>query len=175
MLRQGAAFDIPSISVPRETSIGERQKGEGREKNGKGIRGSGVHLSAFSILSNSSLSRPYLPYSIHLLPVYSHVLTLVPCSYLFFFFVPEGNTEHLLREIKKKRLSGADARLRSSRCTRRRNDNSSRRILAFLIYWLLAHAIRSRNIAKESVNRSAVHELFMRKSVANKFFKASWM
>lgn len=133
MLRQGAAFDIPSISVPRETSIGERQKGEGR---GKTARGSRFRSASFCFLDFVELvpiaSLPTLqhpPFTRLFSRSYSRAV-LLPS----FFFVPEGNTEHLLREIKKKRLSGADARLRSSRCTRRRNDNSSRRILAFLIY-----------------------------------------
>lgn len=107
----------------------ERREG----KNGKGI----AVPECIFLLSRFCRTRPYrVPTYPTASTFYPSILTfLLSCRALtFFFFVPEGNTEHLLREIKKKRLSGADARLRSSRCTRRRNDNSSRRILAFLIY-----------------------------------------
>jgi len=100
------------------------------------------------ILRSPSASYGFLDF-LKLIPIVSIVSPFCPsiltfllpcCVFTAFFFAPEGNTEHLLRE--KKRLSGADARPRCNRCIERRNDNSSHRTLAFLIYWLLAHAIR---------------------------------
>lgn len=106
---------------------------KGKAKRGKNSERFAVPECIF-LLSRFSQTHPYrTPIYPTASSFYPSILTFLLRAVLLPFFAPEGNTEHLLREIKKK-LSGADARLRSSRCIRRRNDNSRRRILAFLIY-----------------------------------------
>jgi len=128
ILKQRETFDVPSISLSRETRIREREKQREREI----VRESRFQSASFCFLDFLELIPIASPTLQH--PPFTRLFSLSYSRAVLPLFAPEGNTEHLLREIKKKRLSGKDARLRSTLCIRRRNDNSSHRILAFLIY-----------------------------------------
>lgn len=128
-----AIEDVKTRSKIRRARRNEYRR-KGKAKKGKIVRGSRFRSASFCSLDFLELIR-IAPLSSLQPPPFTRLFSRsYSRAVLLPFFAPEGNTEHLLREIKKKRLSGTDARLRSSRCIRRRNDNSSRRILAFLIY-----------------------------------------
>lgn len=87
----------------------QKGKVEGREREGGGEeedsdkRRSRAPIASFSLsqFSRTHFYRILPTCSLFLLPVYSHVLTLVQCFYLF--FCTRGNKEHLLRKVEEKK------------------------------------------------------------------------
>lgn len=134
MLRQEVIFDMPFLSLPRETSTEEkRKKGKIAEERSRFQSASFRCLDFLELIPIA----PCPPSSIRL-------FSLIPvlCSYLFFFLAPEGNTEHLLREIKKKRLSPWMLDYEADDA-QEDEPTIAAAVFSFPIYWLLAHAIRS--------------------------------